>query len=466
MKCSDRDNEDACNNYHETSHLPRANDAYSVRGFGFFENDGKCYFVDQLRDLCGGFRSDPIETPIFDASPSSVSTRSYNRPGSTDDFQVFQRSCSRGIPYELCLEKSIGTVIDTKGAAHLNDVRPLMMYDPYGRIVRLEFVPVQQYNHKDQVSETNLVVKLAKEGPRGYCLTRNYPYPTKWGARFDNLDGYRNSNLGLYEAPDAQEKRRKHQMEINRQGHLGEKGAGPHFTTSGEKETWVRGNRISTFAVMNDDGLTQRNLENVYEETFSEFATWIDVRHFKPPSDLPKTYFQRDLGVIKIGKDLSCAPGGISTVSGDSTGFSSVTFTDVTCPAYTIIGPVYQHLFVHRLDMVQEMTTLMTQMKDFGKEIVMDVIRKSHQEQRHHWTDFEECFEVDGEWKHVVGPIRDFLKSGGNLANYDAVHSALEGAPVDKIDSLFSMAQELKLQTISDFKNDQGNDYKTLKSRL
>ena len=387
-----------------------------------------------------------------------MADRRYNKTGSTDRYQVFYRSCTRGPPYELCLENSKGPVVDTKGVKHLNDVRPLMMYDPYGRIVHLEFVPTDQYNSRLRVPETKLVVRLIKDGPRGYSLARNQCYPRKWGARHDNLDDYRNSNLGLYEVPNAFQLQKKKQMETNRREHLGE-GAGPYFTVDGEMETWVRTNRTSTFDTMNDDGLTRRDLDDTYDETFSDFATWIDVRHFKRPSEVRPGYFDDDFGVIQIGQDLSCAPGGISTFNGESIGLPSVTFTDVSCPAYTIIGPVYQHLFVDKLDMVADMRILMQKMKGFGKELVVYVIRNARQRQRHHWTDFDECFELDGQWKHVVGPIRSFLVTGGRLDDQDAVFAALEGASMEKKESLFVQAKKRNLQTISDFKIDQRKSY-------
>ena len=39
---------------------------------------------------------------------------------------------------------------------------------------------------------------------------------------------------------------------------------------------------------------------------------------------------------------------------------------------------------------------MLQKMKEYGRELAMDVIRKAHQTGRHYWTQFDECFEFDG----------------------------------------------------------------------
>lgn len=445
----DRNNEDNCNTHNDDlAYVPTYDDAYSPCEFGFFDHEGKCYMVDQLHDFCGGYVSDPIETPVHDYVPPASLDRSYKNRGSRAPYQSYSRSCTRGIPYEMCLEGV--TMRNSPGIDSKKHPKghPIMMYDPYGRLVRLEFESVQN----SATLETRLVVVMVKPGPRGYCLGRNQPIPRKYGARFDNLDGFRNGNLGLYEHVDVKKLRHQDRLTTNRLNHLGEDGVGPFFCPlTGKMETWVVADRRAYFDTMDDDGLTKRNYSDPFEETFSNFAHWIENRQMCPPEDLGPEYFAKDFGTVKIGLDHSASPGSVCIVNNKSTGLTHVTFTDVTCPAYSIIGPLYTHVFVDRLDVVKDMRVLMEKMKGFGRDAVINCIRKARQQKRSKWTDFDECFNVDGSWNHVVGPVRVFLESGGSLADKDALFLVLDGASTEQKEKLYEMARERNYLKKDDF---------------
>jgi len=72
--------------------------------------------------------------------------------------------------------------------------------------------------------------------------------PRKYGARFDDLDWFRNGDLGLYEHVDVKKLRHHERLTTNSHNHLGEGGAGPFFSPlTGEMETWVVTNRDAHF---------------------------------------------------------------------------------------------------------------------------------------------------------------------------------------------------------------------------
>ena len=140
-----RDHENSCNTYPQQNLKPNVRDEFAPKVFGFFDHEGKCYRTDELTQYCGGFRSDPIRPPLFDHSPSVTQDRAYSGSTSRDDFQMVYRSCSRGIPYEMCPQIE-GPITDDSGIVHTNDIRPLFMVDSFGRRIKLEFVNLAKGN--------------------------------------------------------------------------------------------------------------------------------------------------------------------------------------------------------------------------------------------------------------------------------------------------------------------------------
>ena len=90
-------------------------------------------------------------------------------------------------------------------------------------------------------------------------------------------------------------------------------------------------------------------------------------------------------------------------------------------------------------------------MREYGRDAVIYCIRQARQKKRSKWSDFDECFILDGSWNHVVGPVRLFLESGGSLDDKDGLFSILEGASLEQKENLYQMAQRRNLKTKKDF---------------
>ena len=421
------------------------NDRHLPKPYAFFGQHGSCYFGDQISDQLGGHRGAVPAKAIYDVNMASVQLRAYNGANSTTTCQSTFRSCARPIPFFSSVEGTDGPIVDTDGETHPNDVRPLMAFDQFGRYVKIDFVKTVYGRGEDQPGSTRVVARLNKRGPNGYFLTEERPRNSQWNAPFDSLDLIRNCNLILREnfnkIPAFKEEEKKFFVKLSEK-----KSDGSLHTNAYDLDLVIdeEGNVISG--------------HNLFKDSYSKYAYWSDQSDLIPEDKLPAGYFD-SIGVSDIGTNHSVSLDSISCVDGRSTGLVSVTFSDLTAPAHTICGPVFDHLFVRKSDLIDQMEEFIDNRQFLSRDALRQILRLAKKTQKTKWIHFPECFNFDGSWKTVCGPIRGFLESGGRLDQKEEVQRVLDGATNDQIECLLSSAARLGLRTKTDFAHPTGNSY-------
>ena len=148
--------------------------------------------------------------------------------------------------------------------------------------------------------------------------------------------------------------------------------------------------------------------------------------------------------------------GSISRVDGISTGLTNVTFSNVQAHATAICGPLYDHLFVRKMDLIDNLEIFLQNRQFLSRESAKSILRQSRHSKRTHWTKFDECFEFGHHWRSVCGPIRLYLDQGGDLADVDAVKETLDGADVQQQERLIQRARDLGVRFKEDFQDSKG----------
>ena len=442
-----RDNEDSVNDYPQEGGKPRYDDSFSVLPAGFFFSNGRCYYSDEVASRLGGHRFMDHETPVYNVNIAGANSRGYSDPRSRKRYQKFTRSCTRGvIPFSLTVSGTDRPVVDTDGDVHRTDIRPSMAIDQFCRYITLDFVKVRIGDCNDDLGTTELHVKLIKGGSNGYQMTYEGSRGSRWHVPYDSLDSVRNCNLYIKE-DFAQKKeclaaRRKYRLEHSR------------VSDDGKRYFYQDDTRLG----LDDNGFVITGIDPL-AGCFTPNAYWAGTTDLVSEQDLPPNYFSDDVGVVTVGSDRSTETNSISCVNGDSTGMTTMTFSDVSVHASGICGPLYDHIFTRKLDLIDDLEIFLRNRQFLSKEAAKMILRSSRFSKRTHWTHFDECFNISPDWSSVCGPIRTFIERGGDLADTDAVDKILDGADVDRKRRLLSRVREFKLRFRQDFKMSQGLFY-------
>ena len=411
--------------------------------YAFFAQHGKCFFSDQIADQLGGHRSIVPESAAYDVNMAAVQLRAYNGPESTTSCQSTFRSCARPIPFSTCIEGTDGPIVDTDGDVHPNDVRPLMAFDQMGRYVKIDYVKTLYGCSTDHPGSTRVVARLNRRGPNGYFLTGERPRNSQWNAPFDSLDLVRNCNLILREnfkkIPEFKEEEKKFFAKWAKR----------------KSDGLLHSPAYDLDLIVDEEGNILRG-KNLYKDSFSKYAYWSDPSDLVPQEKLPADYFDQS-SVSDVGVNHSVSPNSISLVDGTSTGLDQVTFSNLEAPAYTICGPVFEHLFVRKSDLIGQMDEFIDNRGFLSRDVLRQILRMAKRTRKTHWTHFNECFVFDGTWTTVCGPIRAFLENGGRLDQTEEVRHVLDGASDDQIESLLSSAAQMGLKKKADFQCSEGN---------
>ena len=442
-----RDNEDQVNDYPSCGHKPRYDDSYSVLPSGFFFNQGRCFYSDEVATRLGGHRFMDHETPVYNVNVAGASRRGYSEPRSRKRFQKFTRSCARSvIPFSLSVAGTDKAVVDTDGDVHPTDIRPSMAIDQFCRYVALDFVKVRIGGHYDENPATEMHVRLIRGGSNGYQMTYEGSRGSRWYVPYDSLDSVRNANLYIKEDFAQKEKyladQRKARLEVS------------EVNEDGERFVIQDGTRL----VLDQDGFVIKGIDPL-ARCFTPNAFWAGAKDLVGEKDLPTDYFTADAGVVTVGDDHSVDENSISCVGGGSTGLSAVTFSNVNAHASSICGPLYDHIFVRKLDLIEDLETFLRNRQFLSKEASKTILRKSRFSKRTHWTHFDECFDLGPDWNFVCGPIRSYIENGGDLADAESVEEALDGANSEQKKKLLSRARKFKLRFRRDFIHAQGKSY-------
>ena len=429
------------NAYPRENHPFQYDDTRLPKPQGFYQHEGQCYFIDSSQIKAGSHRGTMLKPAVFQLDLKYHPERSYRGRGARGALQVVERSCRRDVPFEVCIEGTDEPIKDTDGDVHPNDVRPTKAFDFFGRIVTLQFEKMKICSSKGPCSsgpeETLLITKLYVKGPKGYCMIANHPGEPRWNTAYDNLDGFRDTNLGAHEDFDALVDLEKMEGRIRlRCAQIDSQGVARIHWDGKAVELDYRG---------------QPREHTRYSDTFSRVAKWYGVKGVKEAKDLPSDYFEKDHGIINFGQNSSKIRGGVVTHDNRPTGLSNVTFSDTSKPAYSIVGPVFEHLFIRKKDLVTDMEEFLRANWRFPNTILKEIIRRAFYAGRTHWTHFRECFEVPQSWKLVCGPIRKYLEDGGRLDDTEAVTKALDGASENQIKKLLERARANGLLCYDDF---------------
>ena len=434
--------EDDLNDHPMFDMHPSYDDSFSVRPAGFFSNEGRCYYVDGVARQLGGHRLVIPQEPVYDINMAGVSARAYNSRGSGKPFQSFQRSCTRGIPFSLCVEGSDGPVVDTDGEIHDKDIRPGMAVDRFGRYVTLDFEKLTILDGDGSPGATKLHVRLVKPGPNGYQMTYEGPRGSKWYAPYDSLDCVRNCNLFIKENFKEKEfalaRQRKYRLD--------------HSEVVDDVRVYYEG---TSRLVLDDKGYVIDG-QDPTAGGFSEYAFWAGSNDLVSKAKLSPQFFNGDVGRVQIGVNHSIEVNSISLIDGTPTGLNKVTFSNLEDFAGRIVGPLYDHLFVQKLDLIEDLERFVQQRQFLPKQAVKAILRRARRSGKTRWTHFNECFTLKDDWSQVCGPIRTFLKAGGNLQDVDAVRDALDGADDGQIERLLLDARKFRLSVLSDFQPTTG----------
>ena len=437
MSRDHRGNEDVLNDQPLIDMHPSYDDAFSVRPAGFFSNEGHCYYVDDVAHQLGSHRLVAAEEPVFDINVNGRSERKYSERASGKPFQSFTRSCTRGIPFALTVDGTDRPVVDITGEVHIDDVRPSKAIDRFGRYVTLDFEKLTIYNGDGSLGGTQLHVRLFKPGPNGYQMTYEGPRGSKWYAPYDSLDCVRNCNLFIKENFKKKEivlaNRRKYRLDHS---HI------------------VDGIRVfyedTARLVLDENGYVIEGHDPI-AGGFSEFAFWAGSKDLVSKEKLPPNFFD-DAGELQIGVNHSNKPQSISLMDGNATGFNRMTFSNLKDSAGRICGPLYDHLFVKKMDLIQDLEVFVRNRQFLPKEAVKIILRKARQDGKTHWTHFHECFTITDDWSQICGPIRGFLENGGDLRDAVSVRHVLDGADDGQIEKVLLDAQKFRVFVSNDFR--------------
>ena len=241
-----------------------------------------------------------------------------------------------------------------------------MAIDQFCRYVHLDFEKVTLgETSEDNPGVTELHVKLFKRGSNGYQMTYEGSRGSLWYTPYDSLDCIRNCNVYVKEDFKKMEEcmadRRRIRLRMSQE-------------VDGQRDC----REGATQLALDDDGNVIKGIDPL-AGCFTPNAYWTGTSDLVDETKLPNSYFEDYFCSVSIGSDHAIEVNSISCVDGQSTGLTVVTFSNVQAHASSICGPLYDHLFVRKMDLIDDLEIFIRNRQFLSKESSKSILRSGRQ---------------------------------------------------------------------------------------